>query len=103
MREPLLEELDAVVDQPAVRLELRLAGTANTDAPAELLEVRPHARQARQRVLQLRELDLHLGLAAPRTRGEDVEDELRAIHDTRAHGVFHILALRWRQLVVDND
>ena len=58
-----LQQLDAVVDQPAVGLELRFAGTAHADAAAELLEVGPHARQARQHVLELRELHLHLRFA----------------------------------------
>ena len=40
----LLEKLDAAIDQPAVRLELRLAGTAHADAAAVFLEVGPHSR-----------------------------------------------------------
>ena len=37
--------------------------------------------EARQRVLELRELDLELAVAALGALGEDVEDELRAVDD----------------------
>ena len=103
VREPFLQQLDAVVDQPAVRLELRLARPAHADAAAELLEVRPHPRQPRQRVLQLGELDLHLGFARPRAGGEDVEDELRAIDHARAERLFDVVPLARRELVVEDD
>jgi hypothetical protein len=92
-----------VADQPAVRLELRLAGAAHADAAAELLEVRPHARQPRQHVLQLRELHLELGLVRPRARGEDVEDQLGPVHHPDADRLLHVLPLRGAQLVVEQD
>jgi hypothetical protein len=65
--------------------------------------VGPHAREPRQQVLELRQLDLHLGFARSRARGEDVEDQLGAIHDPAADGVFDVLALAGRQLVVEDD
>ena len=54
------------------------------DRFAELLElVRAAdveiAGEARQRVLELRQLDLQLAVPAAGTLGEDVEDELRSI------------------------
>ena len=55
---------DAAPREPAVGLELRLAGAARADAAAEALEVLPHAAHARQVVLELRELDLELSLGA---------------------------------------
>jgi len=51
----------------------------------------------------LSELDLKLGLARPRPRREDVEDQLGAVHHALARGVFDVLALRRRQLVVEDD
>jgi hypothetical protein len=99
--EPVLQHADAVADQPAVRLELRLAGAAHADAAAELLEVRPHARQPRQHVLQLRELHLELGLVRPRARGEDVEDQLGPVHHAHADRLLDVLPLRGAQLVVE--
>jgi hypothetical protein len=65
--------------------------------------VGPHARQSRQRVLELRELHLHLRLAAARAGGEDVENELGAIDDARADRVLDVLPLARRQLVVEDD
>jgi len=65
--------------------------------------VRPHAREPRQHVLELRELHLHARLAQPGARGEDVEDELRAIHHARARRVLDVLPLRGAQLVVEDE
>ena len=58
-------------------------GSARPDAAAEALEVLPHAPHARQVVLELRELDLQLALGADGVLGEDVEDQLGAVDDTR--------------------
>ena len=44
--------------------------------------------------LELSELDLHARLSAPRPRGEDVENEFRAIHDAAPGGVLDVLPLR---------
>jgi hypothetical protein len=92
-----------MIDEAAVGLELRLAGPSHPDSAARFLEVRPHARQTRQHVFELRELDLELGLARPRARREDVEDQFGAIHDALASGVLDVLALRRRELVVEDD
>jgi hypothetical protein len=93
LAQPLLQDLDAVIDESTVRLELRFAGASHPDTPAKLLEVRPHPRQPGQHVLQLRKLDLHLRLARAGARGEDVEDELRAVHHALADGVLEVLPL----------
>ena len=53
-----LELLDALADDPAVGLQLRLARAAGADAAAGARKVRPQARQARQLVLELRQLHL---------------------------------------------
>ena len=63
--------------QPAVGLELRLAGTAHADAALLALEVGPAAHQAAGDVLQLRELDFELALEAAGALREDVEDQRR--------------------------
>jgi hypothetical protein len=92
-----------MIDETTVRLQLRFARAAHADAAAELLEVRPHARETRQHVLELGELDLQLGLARPCARREDVQYQLGAIHDALAGRVLDVLALRWRELVVEDD
>ena len=50
------------------------------------------ADQARQQVLQLRELDLQLAFARPRAPREDVEDELRAIDDLALEALLEVAA-----------
>jgi len=86
-----------------VGLELRLAGAACADAPAETLEVLPHAAHPRQVVLELCELDLELSFGAHRVLGEDVEDQLRAVDDAGLELILEQTLLRGRQLVVDDQ
>ena len=63
----------------------------------------PHAPHPRQVVLELRELDLELALGAARVLGEDVEDQLRAVDDTRLEEVLEPALLRRVELVVDEQ
>jgi hypothetical protein len=91
-----------MTDQSAVRLDLRFTGPAQTNSAARLLQVRPHARQSGQHVLELRELHLHLRLARARTRREDVENDLGPVHDARPELELDVLPLRRRQLVVED-
>ena len=99
----VLQQLDAQADEPAVGLELRLARAAHADAAAELLEVGPQVGQARQRVLELRELHLHPGLGAPRAHGEDVEDQLGPVDHAAAELELEVLPLRGAELVVEDE
>jgi hypothetical protein len=73
--------VDALPDLAAIGLELRLAGAPRADAAAEPRQRGPGADEARQQVLELRQLHLPLALARARPPREDVEDELRAIDD----------------------
>ena len=77
----LLELLDALADDAPVGLQLRLAGAPGADAAAGAREVRPQARQARQLVLELGELDLEAALVRLGVLGEDVQDEAAAVED----------------------
>ena len=74
------EVLDLLPDHPAVGFELGFARAPETDTAADTRQVGPHPGQSRQHVLQLRQLDLELGFVAPGAGGEDVEDELGAVH-----------------------
>ena len=49
---------------------------------------------ARQQVLELRQLHLHLRFGGARAGGKDVEDQLGAVHYPRADVVLEVLALR---------
>ena len=97
------QEGHAPARQPAVGLELALAGASRPDAAAEALEVLPQAPHARQVVLELRQLDLELALGADGVLGEDVEDQLRPVDHTRLQRVLERSLLHGRELVVDDQ
>ena len=99
----VLEDRDAPPRDATVGLELRLARAPGADAAAETLEVLPHAAHAREVVLELRELDLELAFRTHRVLREDVEDQLRAVDDTRLQLVLEQPLLRRRQFVVDEQ
>src|SRR6267143_6709549 len=61
-RKPLLDHGDLGANPAAVRLELCFTRSAEPDAAADTRQVRPHARQARQEILELGQLHLELGL-----------------------------------------
>ena len=79
-----LEERDTCASESAVGLELTLAGPTRPDTATQALEMLPHASHAREVVFELRELDLELAFRRPCVLGEDVENQLRAVDDTRA-------------------
>src|SRR5581483_1490209 len=79
--EPARQLRDPLADAPAIDFELRLPRSARPDAAAEAREVRPLPREPRPEILELRELDLHLALEAPRALREDVEDQRAPVDD----------------------
>ena len=89
--------------EPAVRLELRLAGAARPDAAAEALEVLPHAAHPGEVVLELCQLDLELAFGARRVLGEDVEDELGAVDHAQLELVLETALLARVEVVVDDE
>ena len=105
----LLAELrHARVDATAVEFDLRLTGTTRTHAgarPADLAtglaghRLAPSAK-SREQVLELRELDLRLALAALRVLAEDVEDDGRAVDDLDLHDVLQRTTLARGELGV---
>ena len=58
--------------------------------------------EARQPVLQLRQLDLEVPFTRPRAPREDVENQLGAIDDAPAEDLFEVARLRRRELVVED-
>src|SRR6478752_5663630 len=103
LAQPLAEERDAAACQAPVRLELRLARATGADPAAESLEVLPHPPHPRKVVLELRELDLELSLGADGVLGEDVEDQLRPVDDSRLERVLERALLGGVELVVDDE
>ena len=100
LAEALAQLLDALADDLAVALELRLAGAARADATAEARELLALAGEARQPVLELRELYLDATLPRARVAREDVEDHRRPIDDPHAAELLERTLLRRLELVV---
>ena len=61
----------------------------------------PHPREARQQILELGELHLHLRFRRARPRGEDVQNHLGAVHHPHRQRLFEIGPLRGRQRLVE--
>ena len=106
--------VDAFADQPPVDLQLLLAGTAGADGAdrprrgttagaGDRIQVRPHPRQAGVGVFQLGQLNLEFGLLGLGPRGEDIEDQLAAVHHLDANGLLQLANLGRRQVVVEDD
>ncbi len=93
----------ALTDEPAIRLELCLAGTAHADTALLALEVGPPPHQAAGDVLQLRKLHFELAFEAAGALREDVEDETVAIEHAAARKLLEVALLAWGQCVVDED
>ena len=101
--QPLLQHRDLAANDPAVGFELCFARSAESDTTANAREVGPHARQARQQILELGQLDLQLGLVAARARREDIENDLGAIHDAHAEALFQLDALYWGETLIEQN
>ena len=107
-REPPPQRGDPVAGEPAVRLDLRLAGAAGADAAVdaprpEPFEVGPQAPHAGEVVLQLRELDLELALGRVCVVGEDVEDDRGAVDHRDVERRLEVALLARNELVVAGD
>src|SRR5205814_2869710 len=99
----VLEVRDPVADATAVDLELRLARSAAADAAREAGQRIVAPDQARQAILELRQLDLQLAVRAPRTLREDVEDELRAIDDAQRGRLADVTGLRRGEIAIEDE
>src|SRR5215475_7385452 len=91
---------DTPEDLAPIGFKLRFTWTTCPNAAAELRHLYAPSREARQNIVELRQLDLQLTFTAPRMAREDVEDKLRAIDHPSADFVFDISLLRRRKLVV---
>src|SRR5262249_51326590 len=74
-----LEPRDSFLHAPAVDFQLRFTRPASADATRLSRQVMPHPSEARQKILQLRELDLQSAFTAARPLRKNVEDQLRSI------------------------
>jgi hypothetical protein len=97
-----LEPADAPADQAAVCLQLRFTRPACPDSATEALEVGPLARQARQEIFELCQLNLQATLTGLCSVGEDVENKRRTVDNFDSGDVFQMPLLGGRQLVVED-
>ena len=100
MVDALLELLDAGPDDATVGLQLGLAGASRADAATGAREVRPHAGQTGQLVLELSQLDLQPTLMRAGVLGEDVEDQAAPIEHLDRQQFLQRLLLLGAELIV---
>jgi hypothetical protein len=94
--------LDAVRDAAAVGFELGFARPARPDAPAQPRHLDAMPGEARQPVVQLRQLHLQAAFARPRARCKDVQNELGPVDDLGVYGLFEVALLGGREVVVED-
>ena len=94
---------DAVANAPAVGFQFLLARAARADSaglPGKLFRA---SGEARQHVIQLRELDLQLPFAAARVARKNIQDQLRAVNHAAFGALFEVAQLRRRKIAVKHD
>jgi hypothetical protein len=94
--------LNLAANDSTVGFQLGFAGTAKADTAADTGQVGPHPGEPGKQVLQLRQLDLELGLVASRASGEDVENHFRPVHDPDLELTLEVGTLNRRQLFVED-
>ena len=97
-----LQLLDPVHHQPAVFLKLLFARAADADPALVAGKVGPHPLEPRQGVLELRQLDLEVGLVRLGVGREDVEDDLGPVDDLDLERPFEVPRLPGAQVVVED-
>src|SRR5450432_1058681 len=76
-----LKPRDPLLHAAPIDFELRFAGSTRADSTSLARKVMPHARETREQILQLRELNLQAPFPAARALREDIENQLRAIEN----------------------
>ena len=95
LRELLLEPGHALAHTAPIGLELRLTGTAPSDAALQPRQRYVGAlREARHVILELGQLDLELAVPRARPLGEDVEDQLCPVDHAQLHTLRQVACLR---------
>ena len=100
-----LEFGDALLHNTAVDFDLGLThAAAGAHAAPLALQVRPHARQAGEHVVVVRQFHLHLGVRGLSPLGEDFQDEAGTVDDIAAgDDLFYIPLLHAGEFVVEDD
>src|SRR5687767_14223404 len=83
--ESFLQNTNARLNEPPVTFQLRFTRAAHADTTLHGIKVCPHALQARQHVLELREFHLYASFVRSRARSKNIENEFGAIYEARAN------------------
>ena len=97
-----LDARDAVLHPATIGFKLGFTVTAHADAALLSGQVTPEPCQARQEMLQLRELNLELAFASPGALSKDVENQRGPIQHLALENFFEIAALGGRQIVIED-
>jgi hypothetical protein len=100
IRQVPLQPGDPLLDAPPVHLQLRLTRAPRADAAALAGKVRPHAGEAREKVLQLRQLDLETALARAGALCEDVQNQLGTVEHLARGQPLKVAPLRRGEFIV---
>src|SRR5262249_19595090 len=107
LRDLTIQVTHAFANPPALDFDLLLAEPASRPhsptPPADLPVVRVGADQAGQQVVQPRRFDLEAALVSTGVLGEDLEDDLGAIEDTRLDRQLQVALLARAQVFVGDD
>jgi hypothetical protein len=76
-----LESRNPFLHAAAINFQLRFPRAARPDPACLSGQVMPHPGEARQKILQLSQLDLQPTLPAARTLSKDIEDQLCSIEN----------------------
>ncbi len=95
--------MDALADPAAVDFQFGFTGTRPADAARQTGKRRVLVRQARQQILELRQLYLDFSFAAVRAMGKDIQDHLRAVDNFQAGKIADGAHLRGRQFMVKDQ
>src|SRR5436190_496519 len=76
-----LEPRDSFLHAPAVDFQLRFTRAACADPAGLARQVMPQSSEARQEILQLRELDLQSAFPTSRPLRKNIQDQLRSVED----------------------
>ena len=99
----LFHVADAAVNFSAVGFQLSFTGSARADAAAKLRHLDASPRQARQHVLQLRQLYLQLTFAGAGVPRKNVEDELSAVDHAALDDFFYVALLGSGEVVIEEE
>ena len=97
----VFQSADAVADQPAVGLDLRLSGAAHESKTAALaFQMGPGAHQAAALIVEMRQFDLQRALLGLGAAAEDFQDQAGAVEHFGIPGLLQIALLDRRQRAI---